>query len=328
MPAKMTLLAAMGLAGLAACNGERAENSAATAEPPAAAAPMEAAEAAENRDVEGTSFAGAPLYRNTVPAERMAELAALAAPLEAKASLTEGEYIELGRHYIAGNRFRDAIDLYSRGIAEHPDSFKLLRHRGHRYINLRELDNAIVDLERAVALIGDEHNDVLEYNASGEPTATYEHWVYYHIGLYHYLNENWEQAAAAYKKCVDTATTNPGRVGATDWLYNAYQKGGMTEQAEAAIAAIPADLDTNTGHPYFKRVMVYKGEWQATDFVDIERPGEQWSAVDITVGYGIANWYRFNGDADRAATIHQKILQTPYWNSWAWVVTDKEYEDR
>ncbi|MEM7312587.1 MAG: hypothetical protein AAF497_05490 [Planctomycetota bacterium] len=289
---------------------------------------VESTTATEQRPVEGTSFAGTPLFRNAVDSDRLEQLAAEMGPLESKGSLTENEYIQLGRLYVAANRFRDAVDLYTRGLEEHPNSFKLRRHRGHRYINLRELDNAIVDLERAVELIGTDHGDVLEYNASGEPTATYEHWTWYHIGLYNYLNENWEAAARAYQKCVDTATTNPTLVGATDWLYNAYRKGGMDDEAAAAIAAISPDLDTNTDHPYFKRVMVYKGELAADEVMDIDKPSSEWNGFDITAGYGIANWYAFSGNPEMAETIHRKILETPFWNAWAYVVTDKEYADR
>lgn len=318
---KTTLITSVCLLLFAGACSKTADESA-TAEGDAAAG------VPDDRPVEGRSFAGDPLYRNPIAPDRLAELSAQAVLLEAKDSLTEDEYIELGRSYIAANRFRDTIELYTRGLQEHPESFRLLRHRGHRYINVRELDNAIADLNRAVELIGDAHTDVLEYNSNGEPSATYEHWVYYHIGLYHYLNENWAEAAAAFQKCVDTATANPVLVGATDWLYNAYQKGGMPEAAQAAIDAIPADLETNREHPYFKRVMVYKGEWEPGRFVNLDKPGEDWSGGDITVGYGIANWYRFNGDSDMAEEIHRKILRSPSWNAWAWVVTDKEYENR
>lgn len=287
-----------------------------------------AVETVDQRPIEGMSFAGTPLYRNAVDSDRLAELTADMDPLESKDSLTEDEYIQLGRLYIAANRFSDAVELYTRGLEEHPNSFKLRRHRGHRYINLRQLDKAIVDLEQAVDLMGSEHSDVLEYNASGEPTGTYEHWVWYHIGLYNYLNEDWQAAARAYQKCVDTATTNPNLVGATDWLYNTYRKGGMDDEAAAAIARIPLDLDTNTDHPYFKRVMVYKGETAPDDVMDINKPASEWNGFDITAGYGIANWYAFGGDVETAEMMHRKILETPFWNAWAYVVTDKEYADR
>src|SRR5215510_4795254 len=46
-------------------------------------------------------------------------------------------------------RLRESIEIYTRGLAIHPDNPWLLRHRGHRYISVRELDRAIADLERA-----------------------------------------------------------------------------------------------------------------------------------------------------------------------------------
>jgi tetratricopeptide (TPR) repeat protein len=230
----------------------------------------------------------------------------------------------MGRHYIAGNRFQDAIDLYTRGLDAYPESFKLRRHRGHRYINVRELDNAIVDLNEAVELMGDTSSDVMEFDGNGKPYGTYEHWIWYHVGLYHYLNENFDEAARAYEKCAATAMDNKGLVGASDWLYNAYQKGGNSSEAARVIDAIPADIDADRNHPYFHRVMVYKGIEDPADLLDIDKPGDQWTGRDITLGYGIANWYKFNGDVESAEKIYKAILQTPFWNSWAYVVTDKE----
>ena len=195
---RTSLLAAFAFVAVAACSPDQTDESTAATEMTTEPTTDTAATVsmADDRREQGYSFAGDPLFSNPVDDTRLAELNVLAAPLEAKTSLTEEEYIELGRYYISANRFRDAIDLYTRGLEAYPESFRLRRHRGHRYINVRELDNAIVDLEQAVALIGDEHTDVFEYNGSGEPTATYEHWTYYHIGLYHYLNENWVEAAA------------------------------------------------------------------------------------------------------------------------------------
>jgi len=91
---------------------------------------------------------------------------------------------------------------------------------------------------------------------------------------------------------------------------------------------IPVDIDTNREHPYFKRVMLYKGEYSPSDILTVEKPAGNWTGGDITVGYGVANWYRFQGDAALADEIQEKILETPYWNAWAWVVTDREASRR
>ena len=273
---------------------------------------------------EAVSFGGKPLYGHTVDAEKLAEYEQKIAAIEKKQELSEDDYIEMGRYYISGSRFRDAIDLYTRGLEEYPDSFKLRRHRGHRYINVRELDKAIVDLNDAVELMGDTSSETLEYDGSGKATGTYEHWVWYHVGLYHYLSGDFDEAARAYEKCAATAIDKKGLVGASDWLYNAYQKGGNLTEAARVIDAIPADIDADRNHPYFHRVMVYKGLENPSELLDVDKPVDEWTGRDITLGYGIANWYKFNGDEKTADEIYKKILETSFWNSWAYVVTDKE----
>ena len=50
-------------------------------------------------------------------------------------------------------RIREAIDVYTRGIALYPDNPWLYRHRGHRYLSVREVDRAAADLERATQLV-------------------------------------------------------------------------------------------------------------------------------------------------------------------------------
>lgn len=325
---KSTIISSAGAAMLlvlAGCDQESASNqqNQSMAEPQPVS--MEAAASvADTRPQEAVSFGGQPLYRNNVAAEKLGELDQLIAAIEMKADLSEDDYIEMGRHYIAGSRFQDAIALYTRGLEAYPDSFKLRRHRGHRYINVRELDKAIVDLNEAVELMGDTSSDVMEYDGNGKPYGTYEHWVWYHVGLYHYLNENFDEAARAYEKCAATAMDNKGLVGASDWLYNAYQKGGNSTEAARVIDAIPEDIDTDRNHPYFHRVMVYKGIEDPAHLLDIDKPADQWTGRDITLGYGIANWYKLNGDEESAEKIYKAILQTPFWNSWAYVVTDKE----
>ena len=57
-----------------------------------------------------------------------------------------------GRRLAYLGRIREAIDVYSRGIALYPENAWLLRHRGHRYVSVRELDRAAGVLEGATKL--------------------------------------------------------------------------------------------------------------------------------------------------------------------------------
>ena len=51
-----------------------------------------------------------------------------------------------GRRTAYAGNYRGAIEIFSEGIEKHPDDARMYRHRGHRYISIREFDRAIEDL--------------------------------------------------------------------------------------------------------------------------------------------------------------------------------------
>lgn len=293
---------------------------------PADRTDMSAAPAApvDPRPVEATAFSGKPIYRTPSPADQSAKADADIAAITAKTTLTEADYVRIAESHIAVGRFQDAVKALTAGLAAHPDSYKLRRHRGHRYINVRQIERAIVDLHEAVALMKPADSQVIEYRADGQPNGTYEHWIWYHIGLYHYLKGDYAAAAAAYQTCVDTATNAGLRIGATDWLWNAWTNAGQPAKAQAAIDAIPAGIEADPQQSYYKRVMLYKGLVEPAAILDVAKPGKDWTGGDITTGYGVANWLRHKGDHAAAEAILAKILETPFWSSWAYVVADRE----
>ena len=114
---------------------------------------------------ETTSFSGTPLYAK--PADSLASIKSdsLIGAIRSKAELSEDDYIAIGRSLVGVNQFRKAVETYSEGLAKFPDSYRLLRHRGHRYINLRQLDKAIVDLIDADGFLGEQYT--LEFSSPG-----------------------------------------------------------------------------------------------------------------------------------------------------------------
>lgn len=112
--------------------------------------------------------------------------------------------IWLGRRIAYLGRYRDAIETFSEGIEKHPDDARLYRHRGHRYITVRELPKAIEDLTKAAQLVAGKPDQVEpdgQPNARGIPTSTLQSNVYYHLGLAHYLSGDFARAADAYAQC-------------------------------------------------------------------------------------------------------------------------------
>ena len=96
--------------------------------------------------------------------------------------------IWFGRRTAYLGKYRDAIAIYTRGIELHPDEARLYRHRGHRYISVREFDRAIDDFTQAVRLIEGTDDQVEPDglpNAAGIPTSTLHFNIWYHLGLAH-----------------------------------------------------------------------------------------------------------------------------------------------
>ena len=94
-------------------------------------------------------------------------------------------------------RIREAIDVYTRGIALYPDNPWLYRHRGHRYISVRELDRAAADLERATSLTQGKPDQVEpdgQPNARNMPIGTLHSNIAYHLALAYYLKGDFARA--------------------------------------------------------------------------------------------------------------------------------------
>ena len=105
-------------------------------------------------------------------------------------SLNDEYRIWYGRRTAYLGNYKQAIDLYSKGIALHADNARFYRHRGHRYITLRCFENAIADLKKAVDLIKDQIDEIEEDgipNAKNFPTSSLHTNIYYHLGLAYYL---------------------------------------------------------------------------------------------------------------------------------------------
>jgi tetratricopeptide (TPR) repeat protein len=268
--------------------------------------------------VEAISFSGKPLYPRKPDSTVVKRSDSLLSIVKTKASLSEDDYVEIGRLLLTQNRYRDAMANYSEGISKYPESFKLYRHRGHRHINLRELDAALEDLGKARDLMASQP-DAMEYGADGKPTATTQHQVWYHIGIYHYLKRDYTSCAAAFEKAL-AATQEPNNIaGASDWLYNAYQRMGDPVKAEKVLVPFTADYPIeDKNYPYFRRLLLFKKLITPEELIDPALEPSAMSVQDMTKLYGLANLHAYQGNPEKANELYKKVLMTDQWLGFAY----------
>jgi tetratricopeptide (TPR) repeat protein len=291
------------------------------------AAPLRAA--APGGTPEATSLSGRPLFRPPIAAERRktleSNLAAATSDL-AKGPDRADAIIWLARRLGYLGRFREAIEVLTRGLERHPQDIRLYRHRGHRYITVRELDRAVGDLSRAAALIvsnriPDQVEPDGDPNPQNVPTSTSHFNVYYHLGLALYLKGEFAPALAAYRECLKYSTGSDDRLVATsDWLYMTLRRLGRAEEAAAVLQPITADLKVIENHSYWNRLLMYKGRKTAEELLSPRDDGVELA----TYGYGVGNWYLYNGQKQKAVEVFQRVVAGETWPAFGFIAAEAD----
>jgi tetratricopeptide (TPR) repeat protein len=286
------------------------------------------APASAERRIEATSLLGQPLFAPELAGEFRAEQESLLLRAEADLRARPDDpdaLIWVGRRQAYLGRYRAAIETYSGGLERHPDEARLLRHRGHRHITVRELDRAARDLGRAVDLIAGQADQVEPDGLPNErniPTGTLGSSIWYHLGLARYLAGDFESALAAYRECLGFSNNPDMLVATSNWLYMTLRRLGRDEEAREVLAPIHAEMDLIENHDYHRLLLMYKGELEAETLLADSR--DEGGVGLATAAYGVGNWYLYEGDPERAARIFRDIVDTPTWAAFGYIAAEAD----
>lgn len=223
-------------------------------------------------------------------------------------------------------RIREAIDVYSRGIAMHPDNPWLYRHRGHRYITGRELDKAISDFERASRLVQGKPDEVEpdgQPNAQNMPIGTLHSNIDYHLALAYYLEGDFARALPVYERELSGSRNDDRRVSIAHWYYMALRRLGRDREAAAVVAPMTRQMNVIENDAYHRLVLLYKGELPVDSVLAMSPSGEM-SVTDATAAYGIANWHLYNGRTAEARRIFERIIAGGQWGAFGYIASEAE----
>ncbi len=226
------------------------------------------------------------------------------------------------------NRHNEAIAILSRGLDANPGSFRILRHRGHRYITTRQFDLAIADLTRAASLcIPGPDSDALPAdeiepdglpNELDVPRSTTRFNILYHLALAQYLSGKYDDAAKSWGRCLTYARRNDDMTVATlNWLNLTLRRLAADVEADFLIARIHPDLCVIEDGAYLDLLLLHKTNDPAlADRLlapDAQSPGANPNTATLnnaTLAYGVAMWHLLQGRADTARDILQRTVDS------------------
>jgi tetratricopeptide (TPR) repeat protein len=228
-----------------------------------------------------------------------------------------------GRRKAYLGQYREAISIYSNGIEKFPNEARLYRHRGHRFISLREYKKAIADLEKAAQLISGTPDEIEPDgmpNAQNIPVSTLHGNIWYHLGLAYYLDDQYEKAYTAYLRCRESGDLYDNIVSSTHWLYMIQQRLGNPAKADSLLAPISQDSTVIENQSYADLCHLYKG-WIPVDSLITEGAG---SPSNDAVRYGLANWYLYHGDSALAKQMMIELVKENAFSSFGYLAAESD----
>jgi tetratricopeptide (TPR) repeat protein len=209
-------------------------------------------------------------------------------------------------------QYREAVATCGRALRISPENASLYLERGHRELALMQFAEAGADLDRAAGL---------------DPKLMDS---YYHLGLSHYFQGQFDQAADAFQHSVDGAQKPEDLINSTNWLYASLRRAGKTDAAAKALARVTTEVTTSDAHSkfYLNLVRVFQGAMKEVDALP-PAPPEDGSNIEAelvfdTVSYGLGNWHLYRGETAKAQEYFNRVIQGNCWVTWGFVGSEVE----
>lgn len=234
--------------------------------------------------------------------------------------------IWLGRRTAYLGEYREAVGIFTEGVYKHPDDPRMFRHRGHRYITLRQFDMAINDFLTAAGLMSSMRDQIEPDglpNALNQPVSTLKSNVWYHLGLSYYLKGDYDKAIETYENAFELDLTKDMYIATLYWYYSALKRSGLDEEAGMAISGVTPDVELIENDVYLNLILVFNGIFDA-DRITSEIGEDELS--NTTMLYGLGNWHYMNGRQDRAFEIWRSIYESGNWAPFGYIAAEAELE--
>jgi tetratricopeptide (TPR) repeat protein len=255
---------------------------------------------------EVTSGLGRKLYAEPVDGTILAAEKKLSAdPKNAKLVLALSE-AQAGRR-----QYREAVRTCTKGLAVAPNNPDLLIERGHRELGLRQFTLAQKDLDRAAAL------DPKKIEA------------FYHLGLAHYFQGQFDQAADAFRKALRLAPNNNNLIDSTNWLYVSLRRAKRDSEAAEVLQKITPQVQNTEPHYgfYLRLLHFYQGTLSELETLPPRPKNPNDTEAELafdTVGYGVGNWHLCAGDLGRPTELFREVVSGNAWNAWGFIGSEVE----
>lgn len=305
-----------------------------------ASAPAGAQE--EPVSLQGNDMFGQPMYtRGSNPVNLGATETLQRAVDEARAAYEAEPDIDnttwYGRLLAYQGLHRESVAVYTAGLKRHPNSGKLLRHRAHRYANLREFDKSIADGLRAVELYRGKPLERERLGPDYFPSTpdVVQFYLYYHLGHAYFAKKDFPVAAEWFSRSREVALgveDLPIHGAAVYWQYLSLARDQRFDDARALLADYRVTMydmrDNPESNYYFEGVQLFRGMRDPATYLSSQDTGKPFSTSDgVAAGtaYTLANYWLVRGEIEKAKPLLRTAIAVDTWSFFARVQAEADW---
>jgi hypothetical protein len=97
---------------------------------------------------------------------------------------------------------------------------------------------------------------------------------------------------------------------------------GRDDEAAEVLKRITPGMDIIENHDYYGLLLMYKEETTAN--LLLQQVRSRGALAIATSGYGIGNWYMYNGDDRKAAEVWREVIATGNWPSFGYIAAEAD----
>jgi hypothetical protein len=95
------------------------------------------------------------------------------------------------------------------------------------------------------------------------------------------------------------------------------------KEASRTLTPIKDNLDLIENGDYYKMIRIYKGQLEAANvWTEITQRSD--SLSNATIGYGLGNWFLYNGQRADAEKIFRHVTAGNQWASFGYIAAEAE----
>jgi hypothetical protein len=108
-------------------------------------------------------------------------------------------------------------------------------------------------------------------------------------------------------------------------MYMTYRREGKIDLAKAILESVTDSMKIIENDSYYNRCQMYQGKLLPDSLLSVPISDlDQADIIAATQGYGVGNWFLYNGDSAKARSVFELVVGGKYFGAFGFIAAEAE----